>query len=69
MIVDIFCFDKLFIGIFLFIQITSVAFGGPNLDELYVTSARFEPWQEVDGTLFRVTGLNVKGVPADDAVL
>lgn len=50
-------------------QITSVAFGGPNLDELYVTSGRFRDWKEIDGTLFRVTGLNVKGLPSDEAIL
>lgn len=50
-------------------QITSVAIGGTNLDELYVTSATFKSDQDIGGSLFRVTGLNVKGVPADDAVL
>ncbi|XP_050501744.1 regucalcin-like isoform X3 [Diabrotica virgifera virgifera] len=50
-------------------QITSVAFGGLNLDELYVTSAHFtdRPTGESPGSVFRVTGLNVKGVPADEA--
>ncbi|XP_028135460.1 regucalcin-like isoform X1 [Diabrotica virgifera virgifera] len=52
-------------------QITSVAFGGPNLDELYVTSAHFtdRPTGESPGSVFRVTGLNVKGLPADEAVI
>jgi len=54
--------------------LTSLAFGGPNLDELYVTSlnpARFPdgtPAQAPDfpgaegGFLYRVTGLGVRGV-------
>ncbi|XP_072380394.1 regucalcin-like [Diabrotica undecimpunctata] len=52
-------------------QITSIAFGGPNLDELYVTSANFssQPKGESPGCLFRVTGLNCKGIPADVAVI
>uniref|UniRef100_A0A0K8TA38 Regucalcin n=1 Tax=Lygus hesperus TaxID=30085 RepID=A0A0K8TA38_LYGHE len=51
-------------------QITSVAFGGPNLDELYVTSANVEVSPEEAakyterGSTFRVTGLGVKGLPA-----
>ncbi|XP_056647342.1 regucalcin-like [Diorhabda sublineata] len=52
-------------------QITSVSFGGPNLDELYVTSGSiidrsFGQWP---GSIFRVTGLNVKGFQADEAVI
>lgn len=50
-------------------RITSCCFGGPNLDELYVTSSQFsmnddEP-QEFGGSVFRVTGLGVKGLPAN----
>jgi gluconolactonase len=47
---------------------TSVTFGGPNLDELYVTSANFglSPEQlaaESDpGALLKITGLGVKGI-------
>jgi len=47
-------------------MITSCAFGGPNLDELYVTSARFgESILPQAGSIFRVTGLGagVKGLP------
>ncbi|KAI4464168.1 regucalcin [Holotrichia oblita] len=49
-------------------QVTSVAFGGPNLDELYVTSASFTIDGVVlpppnHGALYRVTGLGVKGCP------
>lgn len=49
------------------VQITSVAFGGPNLDILYVTSASmdsFRKYGDLDGSLFQVTGLGVKGLPA-----
>jgi sugar lactone lactonase YvrE len=48
-------------------QVTSVAFGGPQLDELYVTSANFFLSEEqqkrypASGAVFRVTGLGVKG--------
>lgn len=47
-------------------QITSAAFGGPNLDILYVTTAataRDEIQAPVAGHLFKVTGLGVKGLP------
>lgn len=49
-------------------KLTSVAFGGPNLDELYVTSANFGLSQEQlnaesdPGALFKITGLGVKGI-------
>jgi sugar lactone lactonase YvrE len=48
-------------------QVTSVASGGPQLDELYVTSAKIwlskEQQKEysASGAVFRVTGLGVKG--------
>ncbi|KAJ3654200.1 hypothetical protein Zmor_013404 [Zophobas morio] len=48
-------------------QITAAAFGGPNLDELYVTSAQLvvngvkQPHPA--GAVFRVTGLGVRGQP------
>ncbi|CAA9995026.1 unnamed protein product [Nesidiocoris tenuis] len=51
-------------------QITSVSFGGPNLDELYVTSAEENVPADVkaknpeSGSLYRVTGLGAKGFPA-----
>lgn len=45
------------------LRVSSVAFGGPNLDILYVTTAAKN---SVDlslpaGGLFKITGLNVKG--------
>lgn len=47
-------------------QVTSVAFGGPNLDILFVTTAATtrdgeQPAQA--GHLFKVTGLGVNGLP------
>jgi len=51
-------------------KITSCQFGGPNLDELYVTSARNDNIKEGEddgsGSLFKITGLGVKGLPAHD---
>lgn len=54
-------------------QITSVAFGGANLDELYVTSAnvpneKYEVGSEA-GVLYRVTGVGAKGYPGDKVKL
>lgn len=47
-------------------QVTSAAFGGPNLDILYVTTAatdRSKPQPLPAGRVFKVTGLGVKGLP------
>jgi gluconolactonase len=47
-------------------QITSCAFGGPNLDILYVTSASQERATKQPppaGRLFKITGLGAKGLP------
>ncbi|XP_017057446.1 regucalcin isoform X2 [Drosophila ficusphila] len=44
-------------------QITSVAFGGPNLDILYVTTANKFDQPKPAGTTYQVTGLNAKGYP------
>lgn len=55
------------------LEITSLAFGGPNLDELYVTtgytsvSEQFRSYLHGTGCLFKITGLKCKGkagVPA-----
>ncbi|XP_077546393.1 regucalcin-like isoform X2 [Haemaphysalis longicornis] len=45
---------------------TSCCFGGPNYEDLYVTSASFLPESKKaeDGLLFRVTGLGAKGKAA-----
>lgn len=49
-------------------MLTSVAFGGPNLDELFVTSAdyRLTPEQRAmesdPGALFKVTNIGAKGI-------
>lgn len=50
-------------------QTTSVAWGGRNLDELYVTTARLLPddvfkTQPLAGSLFKVTGLGARGKAA-----
>lgn len=53
-------------------QITSAAFGGPNLDILYVTSAGIErsgPQPKPAGSLFKVTGLGATGLPASKVKL
>jgi len=38
-----------------------VAFGGPNLDILYVTTANKFDQPKPAGTTYQVTGLNAKG--------
>lgn len=49
-------------------MLTSVAFGGPNLDELFVTSAdyRLTPEERAvesdPGALFKVTNIGAKGI-------
>ncbi|XP_048763828.1 regucalcin-like [Ostrea edulis] len=51
-------------------RITSCCFGGKNLDELYVTCSAHEVTEEefqkfpLSGSVFRVTGLGVKGFKA-----
>ncbi|XP_004520695.1 regucalcin [Ceratitis capitata] len=44
-------------------QITSVAFGGPNLDILYVTTSKLNDQPPPAGSTFKVTGLGAKGLP------
>ncbi|XP_046422410.1 regucalcin-like [Neodiprion fabricii] len=46
-------------------QITSATWGGPNLDELYVTSASHSETGQnfYAGRLFKVTGLGTSGLP------
>lgn len=50
-------------------QVTSVVFGGPNFDELFVTTACQDFKKELDkyplsGCTFKVTNLGVKGTPS-----
>ncbi|XP_025830554.1 regucalcin-like isoform X3 [Agrilus planipennis] len=56
------------------LQITSAEFGGPNLDELYVTSGRItiqgktlEP--PIHGALYRITNTGSKGIPSNKVKL
>lgn len=55
--------------------VTSVTFGGPKLDVLYVTSSRLHLDEEGmkrepdAGAIFTIEGLGVKGLPANTAVL
>ena len=55
------------------LQTTSVAFGGPNLDELYVTTANIHltpDQQELgSGATFRVTGIGARGYPGQNIKL
>ena len=47
------------------LETTACAFGGENLDELYITTGIHKTEvEEHAGLIFRVTGLGVKGVPA-----
>lgn len=55
-------------------QITSVTFGGPNLDELYVTSANITNNGSYSigaegGVLYRVTEINARGYPGQKVQL
>ncbi|XP_052895048.1 regucalcin-like [Anopheles moucheti] len=53
-------------------QVTSVAFGGPKLDELYVTTAAKNitgPQKDPAGATFRVTGLGAKGLAMNEIIL
>lgn len=56
-------------------NITSVAFGGPNLDILYVTTAAVQlnenelKEQPYAGYLFAIKGLGVRGFPANSVKL
>jgi sugar lactone lactonase YvrE len=48
------------------LKVTSVMFGGPNLDVLYVTSMGLGGFPEdraADGGLFAIAGLGVHGIP------
>lgn len=43
--------------------VSSCVFGGPGMDELYVTTAMYDEKRPDAGTLYRMTGLGAKGVP------
>ncbi|XP_065365391.1 uncharacterized protein LOC135958414 [Calliphora vicina] len=45
------------------LHVTSVAFGGPNLDILFVTTANEDDLPPPSGSVFKVTGLGVQGYP------
>ncbi|RZF33538.1 hypothetical protein LSTR_LSTR008184 [Laodelphax striatellus] len=55
------------------LNVTSVAFGGSNLDELYVTTASADKptveGEENDGCLYRVTNLQTKGLTPHNIVM
>lgn len=54
-------------------EVTSVAWGGPNLEDLYVTTGNIHPEEGLpfledvigpdDGFTFRVSGLSTSGLP------
>lgn len=44
-------------------QITSAAFGGPNLDILFVTTASRGDQPAEAGHLYKITGLDAVGTP------
>lgn len=48
-------------------QVTSVTFGGEQLDELFVTTAALNGQAAPAGGLFKITGLGTKGMPALNA--
>lgn len=50
-------------------QITSVAFGGPHLDELFVTTACLDGKPSPAGGMFKITGLGVTGTKMYNAKL
>ncbi|XP_053675605.1 regucalcin-like [Anopheles nili] len=53
-------------------QVTSVAFGGPNLDVLFATTASKElsvAQGPPAGALLQITGLNTRGTPMHEVVL
>uniref|UniRef100_A0A182P0D1 Regucalcin n=1 Tax=Anopheles epiroticus TaxID=199890 RepID=A0A182P0D1_9DIPT len=53
-------------------QVTSTAFGGPKLDELFVTTAAkniSEAQEQPAGAVFRVTGIGAKGLAMNEVIL
>ena len=53
------------------LRTTSCCFGGENVNDLYVTcaaAASEKEWQEypLSGSLFKVTGLSIKGLPGNN---
>lgn len=66
------CTQKIY-TIFILFKVTAAAFGGPNLDVLYVTTAQLvvngvkQP--EPAGALFKVSGTGAKGLPSNKVKL
>uniref|UniRef100_A0A182W7R0 Regucalcin n=1 Tax=Anopheles minimus TaxID=112268 RepID=A0A182W7R0_9DIPT len=53
-------------------QVTSVAFGGPNLDVLFATTAAKEisiPQEPPAGAVLKITGLTARGTPMNEILL
>ncbi|XP_035916283.1 regucalcin-like isoform X3 [Anopheles stephensi] len=53
-------------------QVTSVAFGGPNLDVLFATTAAKEisiPQEPPAGAVLKITGLGARGLPMNELQL
>ncbi|KAJ8944491.1 hypothetical protein NQ318_011749 [Aromia moschata] len=51
--------------------VTSVAFGGKKLDELYVTTGKLPTDESTsdDGAIYKITGLNARGFPGVSVIL
>lgn len=53
-------------------QVTSASFGGPKLDDLFVTTAAKNlagPQEEPAGAVFKISGIGAKGLAMNEVVL